>query len=90
VATMGRYVFEPEIFAYLEKTEPGHGGEVQLTDAMTAVARDNGMRARTLEGSRLDVGTVEGFLEANVAMALERGVLTPADLDRIAEHVEGV
>jgi NDP-sugar pyrophosphorylase family protein len=73
LATMGRYVFEPAIFDYLEKTEPGHGGEIQLTDAMAAMARDNGMRARTFEGTRLDVGTVEGFLEANVAMARHRG-----------------
>lgn len=72
LATMGRYVFTPRIFDYIEKTPPDEGGEIQLTDAMAAQAREEEMYAVEFEGTRLDVGTVEGFLEANVEMALRR------------------
>jgi UTP--glucose-1-phosphate uridylyltransferase len=72
LATMGRYIFEPGIFDYIEETPPDEGGEIQLTDAMARMAKAEGLYGVLYEGNRLDVGTVEGFLEANLTMALER------------------
>ncbi|MGQ0536682.1 MAG: UTP--glucose-1-phosphate uridylyltransferase GalU [Methanobacteriota archaeon] len=77
LAIMGRYVFGPEIFDYLAKTDPGHGGEVQLTDAMAAMARAHPMFACEFRGTRLDVGSIFGFLEANLQFALGRPDLAP-------------
>jgi UTP--glucose-1-phosphate uridylyltransferase len=68
----GRYILQPEIFAEIEKQEPGAGGEIQLTDAMIRLmARQNfwGVKYR---GTTYDCGDKIGFLSANVALALER------------------
>jgi UTP--glucose-1-phosphate uridylyltransferase len=72
LATMGRYVFTADILDELEQTQPGHGGEIQLTDAMATLAEKQMVYAWEFEGKRLDVGSVEGFLEANLALGLER------------------
>jgi UTP--glucose-1-phosphate uridylyltransferase len=81
LAAMGRYVFTPEIFDILEDTSPGHGGEVQLTDAMAELVRTDGLLAREFEGMRLDVGNVEGFLEANLVLGQHRGLVEISDLE---------
>lgn len=70
VAILGRHVLEPEIFDYLEKTEPGYGGEIQLTDALMAMAQDREILGLDFEGRRYDIGDKEGFLEATVEYAL--------------------
>lgn len=72
LATIGRYVFTPDILEHLQRTTPGVGGEIQLTDAMASLAREQAVYAATFTGQRLDVGSVEGFLEANLAMAMRR------------------
>ncbi len=72
LAVMGRYVLPPEIFTYLENTTPGHGGEIQLTDALQALARDQGLVGYEFEGQRHDIGDKLGFLKANIAYALQR------------------
>jgi UTP--glucose-1-phosphate uridylyltransferase len=77
LAVMGRYVLPPEIFDYLEATEPGHGGEIQLTDALQTLARENGLVGYEFEGVRHDIGDKIGFLKANVAYALDRKDLGP-------------
>ena len=63
---LGRVLLTPEIFDILEKTQPGAGGEIQLTDAMKVIARQSGMTAVDFEGERFDMGAKLGFLTANV------------------------
>lgn len=71
LACLGRYILEPQIFDYLEKTLPGKGGEIQLTDAILAMI-NNGDKvlAHTFEGKRYDIGNKLGLLKANVEFGL--------------------
>jgi UTP--glucose-1-phosphate uridylyltransferase len=69
---VGRYVFTPEIFDCLERTQPGSGGEIQLTDGMALLAQQQPMFAYEFEGTRFDTGNPMGMLKATVTMALQR------------------
>lgn len=71
-AIVGRYVLEPEVMAILGEGRRGAGGEIQLTDAMNRLIGDRPFHGVVHTGSRYDCGTKIGFLEANVALALER------------------
>jgi UTP--glucose-1-phosphate uridylyltransferase len=68
----GRYILQPEIFEFLEKQERGAGGEIQLTDAMLALAKKQPFYGVDFEGRTFDCGSKIGFLSANVAYALAR------------------
>jgi UTP--glucose-1-phosphate uridylyltransferase len=72
VAILGRYIINSKIFKILEHTRPGKGGEIQLTDALTELAKQEPMYAYHFEGKRYDVGEKQGFLEATVEFALRR------------------
>lgn len=72
VAVLGRYIITPGIFKYLEKQEVGAGGEIQLTDALCKLAKEEKMYAYNFMGRRYDVGSKMGFLEATVEFALKR------------------
>jgi len=72
VAVLGRYIIEPEVFSYLEHTQAGTGGEIQLTDALKAMASDGDVYAYDFVGRRYDVGSKQGYLEATVEFALKR------------------
>ncbi|MBR5157535.1 MAG: UTP--glucose-1-phosphate uridylyltransferase GalU [Clostridia bacterium] len=72
VAVLGRYIITPEIFTHLENTKPGAGGEIQLTDALKTLAKEQEMYAYDFIGRRYDVGNKMGFLEATVEYALRR------------------
>jgi UTP--glucose-1-phosphate uridylyltransferase len=72
LAVLGRYIIDPEIFKILEKTPPGTGGEIQLTDALNTLAAEQPVWAYTFEGRRYDVGDRFGFLEATIEYALRR------------------
>ena len=72
VAIMGRYIITPEIFNILEKTAPGAGNEIQLTDALKTLALKEKMLAYAFKGRRHDVGDKLGFLQATVEFALQR------------------
>ena len=72
LAVLGRYVLDPAIFHILEKTPPGRGGEIQLTDAICTLAARQKVYAYQFEGRRYDIGDKEGFLEATVEQALKR------------------
>jgi UTP--glucose-1-phosphate uridylyltransferase len=74
----GRYVLQPEIFEILEKGERGAGGEIQITDAMIALAKVQPFHAVRFDGTIYDCGSKIGFLTANVAYALARPDLAPA------------
>lgn len=67
---LGRCVLPPEIFDILDKTVPGAGGEIQLTDAMCELARSKGMIAVDFDGRRYDMGNKLGIMQANCEVAL--------------------
>jgi UTP--glucose-1-phosphate uridylyltransferase len=72
LAIIGRYVLTPEIFPILEKQEPGRGGEIQLTDALRTLLKEEAVYGCLFEGVRHDCGDKLGFLKATVDMALKR------------------
>lgn len=71
LAVMGRYVLNPSIFAYLEKTVPGAGGEIQLTDALKVQSQEETVYSCVFEGKRYDAGDKLGYLQATVEYALD-------------------
>ena len=70
LAVVGRYLLTPAIFDKLEQTRPGSGGEIQLTDAIAALLKEEPVVAYPFEGKRYDCGSKEGYLEATVELAL--------------------
>jgi UTP--glucose-1-phosphate uridylyltransferase len=72
LAILGRYVLKPSIFGILETTHEGVGGEIQLTDALRAMAQQEKVLGLEFEGTYYDVGTVAGFLKTSIAFALDR------------------
>lgn len=72
IAILGRYIITPEIFEILERTKPGKGGEIQLTDALKELSKQESIYAYSFEGIRYDVGDKLGFLKANIEYALKR------------------
>ena len=72
IAILGRYIITPQIFDILDNTAPGKGGEIQLTDALQTLMKQEAMYAYNFEGRRYDVGDRLGFLEATVEFALKR------------------
>ncbi len=72
LSIIGRYVLDPSIFAVLEKQRKGSGGEIQLTDAMSAMIPKTPFYGYRFEGTRYDCGSKIGYLEANIAYALTR------------------
>jgi len=76
LAIMGRYIIQPEIFDILANTEPGAGGEIQLTDALKELARKDSVYGYVFDGRRYDVGDKLGYLKATVEFALERSDLS--------------
>ena len=86
LAIIGRYVLLPDVFDHLDKHEKGAGGEIQLTDGMAKMIGHKPFHALRYEGQRYDCGGRLGFLEANVAIALQRadsGAETRAMLNRL-------
>jgi UTP--glucose-1-phosphate uridylyltransferase len=82
----GRYILQPEIIDILEKQSAGAGGEIQLTDAMTALAHTQPFYGLKFEGRSFDCGSKIGFLTANAAYALEHPDIAPdfhAELRRL-------
>jgi len=72
LAIIGRYILTPEIFPILQKQEPGKGGEIQLTDAILKLSREQAIYGCQFEGVRHDCGDKLGFLKATVDLALKR------------------
>ena len=66
----GRYILQPEIFSILENQATGAGGEIQLTDAMLALAEKQAFHGFTFTGRTFDCGSKEGFIKANLAYAM--------------------
>ena len=76
-AIIGRYVLTPRVFELLERTTPGAGGEIQLTDGILALLRHEQVFGYTFEGKRFDAGDKFGMLQATVEFALKRNDLGP-------------
>jgi len=89
LAIVGRYVLEPSIFEYLEKTEPGKNGEIQLTDAMARMMGVEGFLGYEFKGKRYDAGDKFGFLQANIAYALKRPELAKQLKSHMKSILEG-
>lgn len=77
MAIMGRYVLTPEIFSALEDTPPGVNGEIQLTDALKLLLKQQDIYAYEFEGEYYDVGTLLGWLETTILLALKSPALGP-------------
>jgi UTP--glucose-1-phosphate uridylyltransferase len=71
-AIIGRYVLTPRVFALLEQTQPGAGSEIQLTDGIKALLKEEKVFGYTFEGKRFDAGDKFGMLQATVEFALKR------------------
>lgn len=78
LAAIGRYVFTPEIFEAIRGTQPGRGGEIQLTDAINELAQEQAVYAKRFDHGRFDVGNLLDYLKATVELALERDDVGPA------------
>jgi UTP--glucose-1-phosphate uridylyltransferase len=87
LAITGRYVLTPEIFDALEATDPGVGGELQLTDAIKKLSSIRGVE---LKGDRFDIGNIPDWLRANIEMALyhDDGEMNEAVSDLIQDYMD--
>ena len=85
IAVIGRYILQPEIFDLLALKETGAGGEIQLTDAMAKMIGRTPFHGVKFDGRRFDCGDKVGFLEANLAFALDREDMREALKSRIGE-----
>ena len=87
-AVMGRYIFTPEIFDALEHVQPGAGNEIQLTDAMGLLLRDQTIYGYVFETGRYDVGDKLDYLRATVETAIDREDLGPQFRAFLADLVQ--
>jgi UTP--glucose-1-phosphate uridylyltransferase len=78
LGVIGRYILQPEVFEHLARKEAGAGGEIQLTDALARTIGHDPFHGLRFDGMRFDCGDKVGFLEANLAFALERDDLGEA------------
>ncbi len=78
LAVAGRYVLTPDIFELIERTPPGKGGEIQITDALEMQAQAGQCYGYRFLGSRYDTGTPLGLLTSSIAFALKRPDMAPA------------
>lgn len=87
-AIMGRYILQPEIFDILESQKPGAGGEIQLTDALHILNRNQEVLAYNFQGIRYDIGDKLGFIKATIDFALKRSDLREDVFQYIRQLVE--
>ena len=73
LAVIGRYVFEADLFDSLKDLKPGAGGEIQLTDGIAAMLEEHPAYVHRFEGKRFDCGSKQGFIDATVHFARQRG-----------------
>ncbi len=83
---LGRYVFHPDIFEAIKKTDPDKGGEIQITDAIKILLETKPVYGYLFEGKRYDAGDKLGFLEASIDLALKR----PEFGQKLREYLKSV
>ncbi len=86
LAVMGRYVLPPSVFELLEQTAPGVGGEIQITDALDRLAREDRLLGLEYEGRRYDIGDKHGWMVANIELMLKHPTLGPPLRDYLRGH----
>ncbi len=87
-AILGRYIVTPKIFDILDNTKPGKGNEIQLTDALLELIKEEAMYAYNFEGRRYDVGDKLGYLEATVEYALRKPELRSDFVEYLKKVIE--
>ena len=90
LAILGRYVLTPAVFAELDRSEPGAGQEIQLTDAIRRTLGSHPVVAIEFEGDYYDTGTLPGYLRANLTMAMKREGLREELAPLLRELLDGV
>lgn len=85
LSIIGRYILQPEVMTELNRHEKGTGGEIQLTDAISRTIKQIPFHGLRFQGRRFDCGSKEGFIQANVAFALEREDLNSTVRELIKE-----
>jgi UTP--glucose-1-phosphate uridylyltransferase len=85
LSIIGRYILQPELFGHLDRQERGAGNEIQLTDSMARLIGTQPFHGLRFQGTRYDCGDRVGFLEANVAFALELPDLGPKVREALAK-----
>lgn len=88
LAVSARYVLSHRIFAHLERTPPGKGGELQLTDAMASLMCEEALHGLRYDGQRHDIGNKLDFIKANVHFGLQREDIGPALRSALAEMLK--
>jgi len=86
IAILGRYIITPKIFEILDRTKPGKNNEVQLTDALLELLKEEAIYSYNFEGKRYDVGDKLGYLEATVEYALRK----PELKDEFTEYLKNI
>lgn len=89
LAVIGRYVLDPAVFEVLRRTQPGRGGEIQLTDALRELALAGAVTGVIFEGRRYDTGDRLSYLQAVIRLALEREDLGPALREWLPDVLDG-
>ncbi|QBI21089.1 UTP--glucose-1-phosphate uridylyltransferase GalU [Egibacter rhizosphaerae] len=87
---IGRYVLTPDIFGHIDRTKPGRGGEIQLTDAMKVQAQEEPIRAVRFDGLRYDIGNKMDYLRATVELAAQRSDLGPEFREFLTDFVKNL
>ena len=87
-AILGRYILSSEIFDVLRHLPPGHGGEIQLTDAINALCGTQRITAVDFEGQRFDTGNLRGYLQAQIELSLRHPTVGPWLREYIKERAK--
>jgi len=87
MAIVGRYIFTPRLMELLKGVKPGRGGEIQLTDAIATLAKEEPVYGVILDGQRFDAGNPEGFLQANAVLGLQHPVYGETLRNALKEHL---
>ena len=90
IAILGRYIVTPKIFDILDNTAPGKGNEIQLTDALLQLLKEEAMYAYNFEGRRYDVGDKLGYLQATVEYALRKPELREGFIDYLENTIKNL
>lgn len=89
LAMMGRYILTPDIFPILARQQKGAGGEIQLTDALEQLNKEQAVYAHQFAGRRFDVGEQLGYILTTIAFALAHEELAPAIMQALGGQLEG-
>ena len=90
IAILGRYIVTPRIFDILDNTKPGKGNEIQLTDALLQLLKEEAMYAYNFEGRRYDVGDKLGYLQATVEYALRKPELREGFIEYLENTIKNL